>query len=168
MKKISLSFLGILFLASCSSTKMNTLATPAYAPSAEINAIRANVSVDMDKKLSGSSSSSYFLFFRTSGDNKYAEGMSYSGGNIVKGSVKFRENKTKSAAAYNALQNSAADIIVHPNYVIETKNYLFFKKISVKVTGFAGRFTKFYQKEYCNECDDKNVDIKLDVKSNKN
>jgi hypothetical protein len=165
MKKITLPFLGILLLASCSSTKMNTLATPAYAPSAEINAIRANVSVDMDKKLSGSSSSSYFLFFRTSGDNKYAEGMSYSGGGS---GLKFRQNKAKSSATYNALENSGADIIVHPNYVIETKNYLFFKKISVKVTGFAGRFTKFYQKEYCNECFYQNADNKQDVKSNKN
>lgn len=168
MKKILLSFLGILFLASCSSTKMNSLSTPSYAPQAEINPIRANVQVDMTKKLSGESSSSYFLFFRTSGDNKFAEGMTYSGENAVKGMFKARENKTKSSAAYNALENSGADIIVHPNYVIDVKNYLFFKKITVKVTGYAGYFTKFYQKEYCDECDENNVELKVDVKSKKN
>ena len=167
MKKI-FSLVGIAFLVSCSSTKMNSLATPGYAPKAEINAIRANVEVDMKKKLTGESSTSYFLFFRTSGENKFAEGMSYSGENNVANVFKGRENKTKSSAAFKALENSGADIIVHPNYVVETKNYLFFKKINVKVTGYAGYFTKFYQKEYCDECDDNNVELKIDVKSKKN
>jgi hypothetical protein len=168
MKRILMSFAIAMTLFSCSTTKMNSLATPAYAPQAEINPIRANVEVDMNKKLVGESSSSYFLFFRTSGENKFAEGMSYSGENAVKGMFKARENKTKSSAAFNALENSGADIIVHPNYVIEVKNYLFFKKINVKVKGYAGYFKKFYQKEYCNECNENNVELKVDVKSKKN
>jgi ABC-type amino acid transport substrate-binding protein len=160
MKKI-VSLVGITLLMSCSSTKMSSLATPAYAPKAEINAIRANVEVDMKKKLVGESSASYFLFFRTSGDNKFAEGMSYSGG-------KGKFDRAKSSAAYKALENSNADIIVHPNYVVETERFLFFKKIHVKVTGYAGYFTKFYQKEYCDDCNDNNVELKVDVKSKKN
>ena len=29
-------------------------------------------------------------------------------------------------------------------------------------------FTKFYQKEYCDDCNDNNVELKVDVKSKKN
>lgn len=149
-------------LTSCSSTRTGGLATPAYAPNAEINPIRANVEVDMTKKLEGESSSTYFLIFRTGGDNKFVEGMRYS-----TGAHYGRVGKTKSSAAYKAIEGTDADIIVHPNYVVEVQNFLFFKKIKVNVTGYAGKFTKFYQKEYCDECNDDEIQLNIDVKSKK-
>lgn len=159
-RKLLFTVVLLALLTSCSSTKTGVLSTPAYAPSAEINAIRANVDVDMSKKLEGESSSTYFLFFRTGGDNKFVEGMRYETGLSV-----GRIGKTKSAAAYNAIEGTDADIIVHPNYVVEVENFLFFKKIKVKVTGYTGRFTKFYQKEYCDECNDDEIELNIDVKS---
>lgn len=160
MKKVLL-ILGIaVAITSCSSTRTGTLSTPAYAPRAEINPIRANIDVDMDKKISGESLSSYFLIFQVGGDNKFADGMSYSSESQFNALFKARENKTKSAAAFKAVKSSGADIIVHPNYEIQVKNYIIFKQIKVKVTGYAGYFKKFYQKEY-NDKDD--VELKLDI-----
>ena len=148
-------------LTSCNTTKMSALSTPAYAPSAEINAIRANVEIDMSKKLEGVSNSTYLFFFRLSGDNKFASGMSNSPVSRV-----GRVEKTKSSAAYNAIEGTDADIIVHPNYVLEIQNYLFFKKIKASVSGYSGKFTKFYQKEYCEECSD-DIELNFDIKSKK-
>lgn len=165
MKKLLL-LLSVVFLAtSCSTLRTGTTSVPMYSPKAEINPIRANVDVDMNKKLVGKSSSSYFLFFRVSGDNKFADGMSYTSESKIAGLFKARENKTKSSAAYNALKGSGADIIVHPNYVVEIKNYILFKEITVTVTGYAGYFKKFYQKEY--QDDENEVNLNLDIKAKK-
>ena len=160
MKKILFTLSLAFVLASCSSTRTGALSTPAYAPRAEINPIRANVDVDMAKKISGESTSSYFLIFQVGGDNKFADGMTYSSESQFNALFKARENKTKSAAAFKAVKSSGADIIVHPNYEIEVINYIIFKQIKVKVTGYAGYFKKFYQKEYT---DNDDVKLKLDI-----
>ena len=164
MKKILLALSLALIITSCTTTRTGALSTPAYAPKAEINPIRANVDVDMNKKLVGESTSSYFLVFQVGGDNKFADGMSYSSESQFNALFKARENKTKSAAAFKAIQGSGADIIVHPNYIVEVHDYLLFKQIKVKVTGYAGYFRKFYQKEY-NDSDD--LQFKLDINTKK-
>ena len=116
-----------------------------YSPKAEINPIRAEVDVDMNKKLTGESQASYFLFFKVSKeDNKYADGLKFTGERFGH----FRMNKLKSSAAYKAINNSGVDIIVHPNYIIEKHNYIFFSTCKIKVTGYAGYFKKFYQEPY--------------------
>jgi hypothetical protein len=164
MRKILLSLSLIFILSSCSSVRTGALSTPAYAPKAEINPIRANIDVDMNKKLVGESVSSYFLIFQVGGDNKFADGMSYSSESQFNALFKARENKTKSAAAFKAVNGSGADIIVHPNYEIEVNNYILFKQIKVKVTGYAGYFRKFYQKEYQ---DNDDINLKLDINTKK-
>lgn len=164
MKKILLALSLALIITSCTTTRTGALSTPAYAPKAEINPIRANVDVDMNKKLVGESTSSYFLVFQVGGDNKFADGMSYSSESQFNALFKARENKTKSAAAYKAVQGSGADIIVHPNYVVEVHDYLLFKQIKVKVTGYAGYFRKFYQKEYK---ENEDLQFKLDINTKK-
>lgn len=164
MKKNLLALSLALIITSCTTTRTGALSTPAYAPKAEINPIRANVDVDMNKKLVGESTSSYFLVFQVGGDNKFADGMSYSSESQFNALFKARENKTKSAAAYKAVQGSGADIIVHPNYVVEVHDYLLFKQIKVKVTGYAGYFRKFYQKEYK---ENEDLQFKLDINTKK-
>lgn len=146
MKKLLLALITIQgVLSSCNSTLTKSLSSPMYAPKAEINPIRADVDIDMSKKIIGESQASYFLIFKVSEeDNKYAEGVSFSGEKI--GMLKL--NKLKSAAAYKAITNSGCDIIVHPNYVIKKHNYLFFSSYEIKVTGYAGYFKKFYQEPY--------------------
>jgi len=151
---------------------MNGLSTPMYAPMAQINPIRAEVTVDKNKVLEGEASRTYFLFFKIQGEKDFAEGMAYSGQNrfgsdilnvagyaalgaVFPPSLLFMPvgiNHTKSAAAFKAVSNSGADILVHPNYVVTRENYIFFRKVHVKVRGYAGYFKNFYQQEYCNPC----------------
>lgn len=138
-----------IFATSCRSTRMNALATPAYAPMANINEIRAKIDVDMNKKLTGESSTTYLFWFRINGDNKFADGVDYSG---KRGLLPKSISAARSAAAYKAVENSGADLIIHPNYVVEIEKFIFFKKINVKVTGYAGYFKNFYQSDYCDPC----------------
>jgi hypothetical protein len=110
-----------------------------YAPKAEINPIRADVDVDMNKKLSGEVQATYFTIFKISGnENKFTNGVHFFG----------LHKKLVSAATYKALEGSGADIIVHPNYVLEKHDYIFFSTYKLKVTGYAGTFKKFYQEPY--------------------
>ncbi len=144
MKKLLLIPLIATTLCSCNSTFTRTLSTPMYAPKAEINPIRADVEVDMNKKLSGEAQASYLFCFKVSkADTRYADGMNFSGDGVLN-----TLNKLKAAAAYKAVTASGTDIIVHPNYVIEKHNYIFFRTYNIKVSGYAGYFKKFYQEPY--------------------
>lgn len=157
MKQMILPLIACVFLVSCKTTYTRTFSTPMFSPSATINPIRADVDVDMNKKLSGNSTATYFLMFRVSRqEKKFANGMNFTVPDI------FPLPGLKAAAAYKAVVNGGADIIVHPNYVVEKENYLFFKIVRLKVNGYAGYFKKFYQEPY-----DKNkADLKLDIKAN--
>jgi hypothetical protein len=44
----------------------------------ELDLIRADIQVNESEKLEGQSVSAYFLIFRVFGDNKFADGISYS------------------------------------------------------------------------------------------
>jgi hypothetical protein len=140
MKKFFLIPLIALF-ASCKLTQTSTLSTPMYAPKADINPIHADVDIDINKKLQGEAQASYFLIFRLGGDKSFAEGLSFSGSPVYP--TKYR--MLKAAAAYKAVENSGADMIVHPNYIIEERNFFFFKNVRMKVSGYSGKFKKFYQ-----------------------
>jgi len=108
----------------------------------------ARIDVDMTKKLVGYASGGYlFHFFRVSGDNKFADGVMYnspggSGGGFL-GSILDSVSKisaVRSAAAYNAIRTSDADVLINPQYVIEESNWNpFYKLIKVKVTGYPGK-----------------------------
>ena len=150
MKKII--YFGLVFIGlattSCKSTIAITISTP-ISVSENIRPLDADITVDVNKKISGQSSALYFLCFRLSGDSKYAEGVDYS---TRSGLFSSSISKAKSAAAYKSVTESNTDIIVHPNYVVDVENYIFFKKINVKVTGYAGTIKKIYQQNYCNPC----------------
>lgn len=57
---------------------------------------------------------------------------------ILNASAAINENIARNAAAYDAIAGAEADIILAPQYVITTKNYLIFKSITCKVKGFPG------------------------------
>ena len=147
----------LLVLASCTSLHKSTQSTAVYAPNARIKPIYADVDVKLDKKLEGTASSTYFFFFKVEGDTKYADGVHYSigGGSSVISSIPFlgifssakKNGLVRQAAAYNAMSTSDADILVNPQYMIETKSYLFLKQFRATVTGYAGYFEDFYQKD---------------------
>ena len=116
MKKVLL-LLTIITLASCSSTQTAFDSSPVNSKSVDLDPIKADIKIDESSKIKGSSKSTYFLFFRLSGDKVYADvelgeqkdlttsilsllnplNWVYNGG----------ERKTKSAAAYKALSKNA-------------------------------------------------------------
>ena len=115
MKKVLL-LLTIITLASCSSTQTAFDSSPVNSKSVDLDPIKADINIDESSKIKGSSKSTYFLFFRLSGDKVYADvelgeqkdfttsilsllnpfNWIYNGG----------ERKTKSAAAYKALSKN--------------------------------------------------------------
>jgi|LauGreDrversion4_2_1035121.scaffolds.fasta_scaffold83442_3 hypothetical protein len=150
MKKfifLGLVSIGLLSI-SCKSTVASTISTP-LSVTENIRPLDADITVDVNKKISGESSALYFLCFRLKGDSKYVVGVDYS---TRTGLFYSAVSKAKSAAAYKAVIDSKTDLIVHPNYVVDVENYVFFKKVNVKVTGYAGKINKIYQQNNCNPC----------------
>lgn len=130
----------IFILTSCSSINKSHLnGGLKLTVTSEMN---ARVEVDTTKKLTGYASGIYlFHLFKISGDSKHADGIDYGGGRPGWAERFFSiTHDVKAAAAYNAIRTSKADILVSPQYVIETNNWNpFYKQIKVKVTGYPGR-----------------------------
>ena len=109
----------------------------------------AKIDVDLTRKLTGYASGGYlFHLFRISGDNKYADEISYNGEGPGWWSFLSKVNTIKSAAAYNAIRTSEADVLVSPQYVIEENHWNpFYKSLKVKVVGFPGKIVSIKNKE---------------------
>ena len=121
MKKI-LTFLSIsLLVFSCSSSLNESFINAPVGVSASVE---LDADVTVGGEISGSAEETIlFGIFQISGPNKYAD-------NVFGG--------IKSAAAYNALNNSGADVIVNAQYVYEVDKTLFTKTTKCTVTGYAG------------------------------
>jgi hypothetical protein len=156
MKKL-MTILGVLFvgsilMTSCVSTNKGFQSSPVISRNVELDPIKSDIKVDEKTKLKGESSSAYFLIFRVSGDNTFADGITYSTDasasifqqfNPFKLAEAGRLNKVRGAAAYKALGSGDYDVLVHPNYTTTVKNYLIFKKYTVKVDGYGAKYTNF-------------------------
>lgn len=140
-------------LTSCVSTNKGFQSSPVISRNVDLDPIKADINVNETTKLSGQSSSTYFLFFRISGDNTSADGINYStdaGGsklsqfNPIKMLRTAKLNKVRAAAAYKALSTGDYDFLVHPNYVTTTKNYLGIVKIyECTVSGYGAKYQNF-------------------------
>ena len=110
--------------------------------------MKAKIDVDMGNKLVGYASGGYFLhLFMTSGDNRYADNVTFNNDNRGLFSSWSKVNAVKAAATYNALRTTNADIIVNPQYVIEENHWNpFYKLIKVKVTGHPGKIVAIKNK----------------------
>lgn len=79
------------------------------------------------------------IFFNIGQPNEFAEGISYGTENSRSAFFNLIPYEDlKAAAAYDAVNKSKADVIVAPKYIIKTDNYLLFKTVNVKVTGYKG------------------------------
>ena len=105
------------------------------------NEMKAQIDVDMTTKLVGYAYGGYlFNLFKINGDRKYADGVAYNGdgGGFFSGLSKVES--VKAAAAYNAVRQSKADVLISPQYIVEESNWNpFWKTIKVKVVGYAGK-----------------------------
>ena len=101
----------------------------------------AQIDVDLSTKLVGYAYGGYlFNLLKVTGDSRYVDGIEYN--NEEAGMLSFlsRVESVKSAAAYNAIRQSKADVLISPQYVVEESHWNpFWKSIKVKVTGYAGK-----------------------------
>ena len=145
-------FIALMLCTSCMTTNKGFQSSPVISRNIDLDPIKADIKVDEKSRIKGESSSSYFLFFRVSGDNTFADGINYS----TDASASFfkrlnplrilqagRLNKVRGAAAYKALSTGDYDVLVHPNYTTTVKNYLIFKKYTVKVEGYGAKYSNF-------------------------
>lgn len=142
MKNFALTLLCLCFI-SCSSTFNKSYQSGNVAVNVASN-LKADISVDMKQKLKGVASKTKILGITTSSQNKFADGVTY-GSNGSQGFFSMFDNKeeVKSAAAYNALNGSNADVLVAPQYLIEERSFLiFYSKTTVMVTGYPGVIKK--------------------------
>lgn len=151
-KQFAFLVLSIVFLSSCISTNKGFQSSPVISRNVQLDPIKADLTVDETKKLKGESSSAYFLIFRVSGDKAYADGINYSTDasaslleklnplKIIQGK---RLTQVRGAAAYKALSTGDYDVLVHPNYVTTVENFLIFKKYTVTVDGYGGKYSNF-------------------------
>ena len=124
MKKTMFLVLSFLMTTGCSMTNKSTLSAPVSV------AAQSNLyaSVEVGDPIAGTARATYFLgVFQMAGPDTYADGVF---GGMAAG--------LKGAAAYDAISSSGAEIIVNPQYVIQTKGGLLFSSVTVDVTGYKG------------------------------
>ncbi|MGO1298845.1 MAG: hypothetical protein ACTMIA_16340 [Vibrio sp.] len=132
--KLSAAAIALTVLAGCSS----------YNASQPSTALQANVEssvkadIQVGQKISGEATVNVLMgVIKWGAGDHFVDGVSYGAGG---GALSFADPTApaKSAAAYNAVKASGADLIVAPRYEINTQDYFIFKKVHVKVMGYKG------------------------------
>ncbi len=123
-------------LSGCSS--MNVSSSP--VPLNGTVATDLTADIEVGEKITGHSSATKILFFTLSDDSEYADGMTYGngGGSALSLGGLDPVSAVKSAAAYNAISESGADVIVAPRYVVKKNDYVVYGTIEVTVEGYKG------------------------------
>ena len=98
-----------------------------------VNPVRADVNVDTTKSLLGTSSTTHILGFIRLGDHEFADypGISFGIGGAT---------REKRAAIYKALEGTGSDVLVNPKFIVREKRAFIFRKTTVQVAGFGGKF----------------------------
>lgn len=106
--------------------------------------LRADITVDMSRKLMGSARKSRLLFFTIDGPTRFAEGVFVS---TKQGLLTWlfggADDDLKAAAAYEAVYGKA-DVLVNPQWITTKEDYLFFAVTKVSVSGFAGTIRSYH------------------------
>ena len=130
-------------LSSCGTIKNSGKYHEKSVSNAQIDTdeLRADMEIDETNKITGSATATYFLFFRLSGDNHYAD---------IQGSFDMPFSKTgpvKRAAQYEALNSSKSDFVAKPSYTITKRTYLLglFTQVDAKISGYGGVYKNFKQ-----------------------
>jgi len=125
--RVSLILMAILFV-SCASTHQSQFISELSVQTT--SSLKAEVEVDMNKVLTGESTSRVlFKFIQLEGPSDFADGY---------GDAFSSAGKNKSAAVYNAMKNSDADVLVSPKYIVREEGNPFYSAVRVSVSGYAG------------------------------
>ena len=117
-------------------------------------AIQLEPEVKVGKKINGSSKTMILLglldLSNLPGSNKkYIDGVNIGEpSNLKLGPISIpnifdKTSKLKSAALYDAMNKSGADLIVNPQYVVTVDNMLLFKTYNVDISGYKGTIKGF-------------------------
>ena len=90
------------------------------------------------------SSAVLFGMLKLGGDSKFADGVTYGGGEGGFALGLDPVSSAKAAAAYKAVKASGADVIVAPRYEVDVQDYLVYKAVNVKVTGQKGTISSIH------------------------
>lgn len=138
--KVTLLATSLLAMTSCGVTQNTaTHSSPVRSRAVNLDPIKADININEEEKLSGSSSSTYVIGFRVSGDQNYADGVNFSTMAFHLGRVR----QVKSAAAYNAMLDKGYDVLVHPTYNIKVERGIFVQKYTATVEGYGGKYENF-------------------------
>jgi hypothetical protein len=148
MKKNTTKFLLIclagVLATSCAVTNAGYQSAPVLLRPVDLDPIKADIVVNETEKLQGESRSTYFLFFRVSGDRTFADGIYYSTDEFREESKRQRRLRTvRAAAAHKALEKGDYDFMIHPNYTMTTRSYPLVKVYRVKVSGYGAKYKNF-------------------------
>jgi len=152
MRKVKTSaFFPVLFacvffvFVGCSSTNVNTVSAPLC--------VEYEAELEPDLKIGGDISGTsevdiLFWHFAIGMDSKFADGVAY-GMPAMSGLMDYLPSKVpalKAAAAYNAITEGNADVIIGPRYTVEiTNDFGIYYHIRVTVAGKAGNVTNISQ-----------------------
>ena len=141
MKKLfAFGLFGLLIsMTSCATLNKSYDSSAVSLGNVQTDPIKADLTVDQTTKLVGTSNVNYFLFFKVSGDNQFADGIRFPG--LSFGAT----GQAKSAAAFKALNSTEADfdILVDPQYTVKVVRTLFTTSIKVTVEGYGGTYSNF-------------------------
>jgi|TARA_B110000967_G_scaffold172648_1_gene183805 hypothetical protein len=139
-KLLSIFIVAIVF-SSCGTVKNSGKYHAKHVGNNEIGTLelRADMEINETSKITGSAGATYFLFFKISGDNHYAD---------INGAFASPFSKTakvKKAAQYEALSKSGSDFVAKPSYTIKQTTYLLglMTKVDVSVSGYGGVYKNF-------------------------
>lgn len=139
MTKKMLQVLLLAMLSGCSTLNTSQFNEPFSGK--VTSSLKADVAVG--EKISGSASAILLFGFITLGaPNKFADGIIYGAAPL---NIPYFNpyEELKSAAAYNAVADSRADVIIAPRYTLSGTNYFLFKTINATVSGFKGTLKGF-------------------------
>lgn len=137
MKKALIASSLLLAGAMTGCSSLNVSSSPVPLNGSVDTDIKADIEVG--EKITGASSATKILLFTLSDDNEYADGMTYgNGGGGGLSGLLDPVSAVKSAAAYNAISASGADVIVAPRYTVKKNDYVVYSTIDVTVEGYKG------------------------------
>lgn len=140
MKKIWMTAVVAAVVLATSGCMSHNVSQP-NAPIAGTVTADLKANIEVGSEITGQSSSNIlFGLLKISGDSEFADGVTY-GGPAPAFSLPDPVSATKAAAAYKAVKNSGADLIVAPRYAVSVEDYFIFKKVNVTVTGSKGTIT---------------------------
>lgn len=132
----------------------------------DTHGLYADMEIDETEKISGKATATYFLFFKLSGDNHFAD---ISGGDFDLNPFS-KTAGPKKAAQYKALNSAKADFIAKPSYTIKKTTYLLglMTIVDADVSGYGGVYKNFKQVDMLERNLENAVNKKLVEKLNLN